>query len=380
MQLPEPFLEVPAVVANSAVLPTDRATALGAARGRLSLARCGSCGLVRNIAFDPEVVTYSADYDASQWASPRFRQFAEQLARDLVRDHALSGRTVLEIGCGAGEFLAVMRAAGVGAATGVDPSYVPARGTVLPRGVRILATRYPPPGPLLTAEAVVCRQTLEHLEDPGAFVASLRARPPEGMRVLYVDVPDATAVFAGDSTWDLVYQHVSYFEVRTLEALVASRGFRVEGSGRVFDGQFAFVAAVPEPDGGSAHAESAQGHEPAPDSGAGGTAELARRVDRARHLLLNMRASGRRVALWGAGSRGVTFLDLVDLEHVVTAVADVNPAKHGRFLPGSGHQVCAPDALVDLGVDVVLLTNPVYLDEVREMMGAAGLAASVEFV
>lgn len=378
-RLPAPFLEVASVVANSAALAADRETALRGARGRLSLARCESCGLVRNLAFDPDVVTYAAGYDASQWASPYFRRFAEELARDIVRTHALAGRPVLEIGCGGGEFLAVMRAAGTGEVIGVDPSYDDARAPTLPDGVRIAATRYPPPGPPIRADAVICRQTLEHLDDPGELLASLHDRPPEGMRALYVDVPDATAVFGGDSTWDLVYQHVNYFEVRTLVVLLAANGFRTTRAGRTFDGQFAFADATPAP-GRLASATVALGEERARDAGATAGATLARRVAQARRLLSDLRASGRTVALWGAGSRAVTFLDLVDDRRTVTAVVDVNPAKQGRYLPGSGHLVVAPGALAAAGVDVVLLANPVYEAEVRAMMVAAGLDACIEVV
>ena len=43
--------------------------------------------------------------EESQAFSPEFQRFAAALASDLVEGHRLEGRTVLEVGCGKGDFL-----------------------------------------------------------------------------------------------------------------------------------------------------------------------------------------------------------------------------------------------------------------------------------
>jgi hypothetical protein len=45
-------------------------------------------------------------------------------------------------------------------------------------------------------------------------------------------------------------------------------------------------------------------------------------------------------------------------------VVDVNPAKQGRFIPGTGHPIIAPTALADFGVTHVLAMNPNYHAEI----------------
>ncbi len=365
--LPPPSLRVPDVVVDASLLPASPAEARAVPRGELALARCPTCGLIRNLAFDPDLVRYEPEYNASQWASPAFRRFAEDLARDLVDRYDLDGGRVLEVGCGRGELLAVLRSAGVAVAVGVDPSFPPEAAAELPDGVSVLAEHFSPAHASLGGDAVLCRQTLEHLEDPLTLVRTLRHGFPAGSRVLYVDVPDAAAVFGGSSTWDLVYPHVNYFEQGTLVRLLVEGGFSVLSSGVTFGGQFAFAEAVPGSDAPSVPA----------GPGPADLAHLGRRVRQERARMSELAEAGRRVALWGAGARGVTFLDLVDEPRAVGAVVDLNPAKQGRYLPGSGHRIREPAELLEFRPDVVLLPNPVYREEVAGMLSGLGVVAEL---
>jgi hypothetical protein len=52
---------------------------------------------------------------------------------------------------------------------------------------------------------------------------------------------------------------------------------------------------------------------------------------------------------------------------------DINPAKWGRYIPGSAVPVCSPAELGDHDVDAVLVMNPVYLGEIRTQLDTMGL-------
>ena len=85
------------------------------------------------------------------------------------------------------------------------------------------------------------------------------------------------------------------------------------------------------------------------------------------------------VAMWGAGSKGVSFLSLIADPGLVTAVVDLNPHKHGRFTPVGGSPVIAPDALAT-DTAVVLVTNPLYVDEVKADLADRSISAEVVLV
>ena len=94
-----------------------------------------------------------------------------------------------------------------------------------------------------------------------------------------------------------------------------------------------------------------------PNALAASFAETAREtIDQWRSRLSELTSGERQVVLWGAGSKGVTFLNVVGRDARITAVVDINPKKIGHFAAGTGHPIVAPEALTD--VDVVLICEP----------------------
>ncbi|WP_373865931.1 hypothetical protein, partial [Pseudonocardia asaccharolytica] len=60
----------------------------------------------------------------------------------------------------------------------------------------------------------------------------------------------------------------------------------------------------------------------------------------------------------------------------VRAVVDINPGLQGHYMGGLGLPICSPDDLARRRPRTVLLMNPVYLGEVRDMLDARGLTAT----
>jgi hypothetical protein len=86
-------------------------------------------------------------------------------------------------------------------------------------------------------------------------------------------------------------------------------------------------------------------------------------------------ALGRRVAAWGAGSKGVTFLNTFPGHSPVEYIVDLNPRKHGKYVAGTGQQIVPPAFLQDYRPDAILIMNPLYQDEIRRTAGELGLSA-----
>jgi hypothetical protein len=82
--------------------------------------------------------------------------------------------------------------------------------------------------------------------------------------------------------------------------------------------------------------------------------------------------------LWGAGSKGVSFLSTLDLTtDDVPYVVDLNPHKIGTFIAGTGQEIVAPDFLSDFRPDVVIIMNPVYRQEITQKLAALGLSPGI---
>ena len=81
----------------------------------------------------------------------------------------------------------------------------------------------------------------------------------------------------------------------------------------------------------------------------------------------------RRVVAWGSGGRAINFLNLIDEASAIEHVVDINPARHGGCVSGSGQRVIAPTELVSLRPDVVVITNSLYGEEIRQHVRQLGL-------
>ncbi len=81
--------------------------------------------------------------------------------------------------------------------------------------------------------------------------------------------------------------------------------------------------------------------------------------------------------VWGAGSKGITFVNVVPEGARISALVDVNPHKQGRFAPGTGTAVVGPESLRGRPVRSIIVMNPLYRDEVAQAAHELGLAPDI---
>jgi SAM-dependent methyltransferase len=369
------FHEQRSVPVHSVQLVDSYEAARSFPRGDLRLGACGGCGFITNTAYDAALQDYATSYEETQGFSPRFREFSRDLAARWIDRYDLRGKQVLEIGCGKGEFLVDMCELGVRSATGVDPAYVEGRlaSQALER-ITFITDYYSHDHAHLIGDAVVCRHTLEHVHRPRELLElvgrSLADRP--GTPVLF-ELPDALRVLDEGAFWDIYYEHCSYFTPGSLARLFRSAGYEVLDLELVFDEQYVVIES--RAGGGSRSGELAL--EEAPAEVLEAVRRFCRSVAETKQRwagrLEAARAAGERVVIWGAGSKGVSFLTTLGIEQEVDYAVDINPHKQGKFMAGTGQRVVGPEFLRDHRPDLVIAMNPVYLDEIGARLGSMGL-------
>jgi SAM-dependent methyltransferase len=362
---------------QSCVLLDSADEARGFARAPLALVFCDGCGFIFNPLFRPELVDYASITEESQHFSGTFNRFAQTLVEDIAQTHDLQGKRTLEIGCGKGDFLlALARRTGT-RALGIDPGFLPDR---LPQaeGAEIAFRReYFDPEKIIEApDFVVCRHTLEHVPAVGVFlrdVARVVAGKPDAG--IFFETPDARRVLAEGAFWDIYHEHCSYFTLGSHARLFRAAGLNVTRLWLGYDDQY--ILQYAEPGNAGAHLPE----EDDLDAIRALAAEFPERVaERRAHwsgFVRDRSAAGKRVALWGGGSKAVAFLTTNALGDEVAQVIDINPFKQGRFLPGSGHRVDAPESLRDIPPDTVIVMNPIYLGEISAQLAEMGLTPEV---
>ena len=165
-----------------------------------------------------------ADYlsDAPQFART-FRLKAERLLRYGPVQN------LLEVGCGPGYFLHAALAAGVPHVVGVDRNRW-AIDEAWRGGLEAYVGSLDAVPRERTFDAVVMLDLLEHIADPVAFLAEVRARLSPGGRV-FIMTPNIRSLLARVSgrRWVSlkVPEHVYYYSPRSIRRLLESAGFAV---------------------------------------------------------------------------------------------------------------------------------------------------------
>ena len=350
---------------------TDR-DALSSRSCNLNIVLCESCSHIYNDSFNSEFPDlYQSDYHSSVTASPQARLDQNNIASRLNDFVILKGKTVLEIGCGDGFFMNQLNSFGA-ELIGYEPSAT----------FELVVNR---PGILVhnsyfdfeaeenshpSVDMVVMRHVLEHMEDPKhvleCFLNGIFKSPQP--KYLFVEVPNAETMLTQDLYFDFYNDHIQYFSSVSLLHLLRLVGWKpIEelSSGT----EFIRLLCVPGNEG------------TVPDV-------IDKKADRSsveemwstamrfkqdysdwevnlKSLLDSVIQKGAKLAIWGAGARGISLINFmrkmaVQPEYLVDT--DVN--KHGKYVPLTDLQVYPADHLHDNPVDYVMVSSYTFLDEI----------------
>ena len=360
------------VAINAQALPKDSASVPTA---DVHLVVCNACTHLFNSAFDETLSNYDSSYENSLHFSEHFRTHAKALAERLVKDFGLAGEVVGEAGSGPGHFLELLCEQGIDKGYGFDPSYDPARlGAPSHPGVILSRELFPDDGSM-AAKMTMTQHVLEHLTKPVELLRILKsATQGKENAVVYSEVPNGDLMIDKCALWDVIYEHVSFFTKKSLSTALNLAGLAVDKSGADFGDQFLWAVSRPAD---THYSPSADKQTAAAISRAVQFGENARnQIERAKGELNEYQKQGP-VALWGAGSKGMTYLNLVADNQQISAVVDVNPRKTGFGVPGSNYIITDPASLSKIGPKTILIANPVYKSEIESILKSNNVDATV---
>jgi SAM-dependent methyltransferase len=227
------------------------------------------------------------------------------------------------------------------------------------------------------ADLLAANNVLAHVPDINDFVAGLALLlKPAG--VLTVEFPHLLRLMR-EVQFDTIYhEHYCYFSLLAVEKIFAAHGLslfdveelsthggslrlygrRSDGAARAEGAGLARVRALEAAEGMDKLA-SYRGFQP--------------RVETIKRALLAFlqaaKRDGKQVVAYGAAAKGNTLLNFCGIgPELIAYVADFNPHKQGKYLPGSHIPIVAPDRIVETKPDYVLILPWNLEAEIRRQM------------
>lgn len=372
------FVSIPQVPVHANLLWSAREDALNAAKGDVELGYCHSCGHIYNIAFDPATMQYTQAYENSLHFSPRFQAYAEDLAQGLIDRYDLHDKDIVETGSGQGDFLRLLCDLGDNRGWGFDSAYVASQADLQDERLTFVQGfdwwKYIDQAP----DMFYTRHVLEHIETPQEFVNVIREKIGERPDTLvFFEMPNMAYTLRALAIWDIIYEHCSYYNAQSLACLFSRAGFKVLRTDETYAGQFLTIEAYPAETNAAAVGDCGTAEDLSVITAQvdAFAAEFKQKVTDWQTHLASWQRDGKKVVAWGAGSKGVSFLNILKTQNQIEYIIDINPRKEGKFVVGSGQQIVPPAFLAEYQPDIVILMNPIYKDEIRGMMEDMGVTA-----
>ncbi len=326
----------------------------------LKLHQCPRCGLVQ---LDNEPVDYYRDVIRSVGYSSTMAELRASQYRHLIETYGLEGKKFLEVGCGRGEFLKVLRGFPV-KAFGIEHSdrlvkeaedglnvtcgFPEAEDTVLGQD-----------GPY---DVFLTFNFLEHQPKPGVMLDCIYNNlTDQGMGL--VTVPSLEYSLRHDGYYELIRDHIAYYTLDTLRYLMEHHGFQVLEEVSKKDMLAMIVRKVPKGDWMEVPKREVKKVDL---SGLkGNLTDLRRQME---EISQDLKIRQETLAVWGASHQAFTLIATTCLRDKAEYIIDSAPFKQGRFTPASHLPIVAPDYVSSHPTDVILIVAPEYTEEIAKVI------------
>ena len=164
----ESFYHIEEAPIVSSLLSNSRKEALKVEKKPIELVVCLNCGFIFNKLYDNSAHSNLKGHDDQQGYSPTFIEFVTRIAKKVIKKYHIKNKTIVEIGCGKGDFLQLICALGNNKGIGIDPAVVKSE-MDQNSNISFLESYYSKDHSIIKSDMICCRHTLEHIKDTEDF-------------------------------------------------------------------------------------------------------------------------------------------------------------------------------------------------------------------
>ena len=314
----------------------------------LNLFQCSSCGLVQ---LSEKPVSYYKEVIRASSFSSEMKRFRSEQFVSWVDKYNLKGKSILEVGCGRGEYLSILKQTEVSLAHGIEYSKESVSSCI---NSELSVTK----GffgdenfvlPKQKYDGFICLNFMEHWPNPNKVLAHLKKNLSEDA-IGIIEVPNFDMILKQGLYSEFISDHLFYFTKDTLTFMLNYNGFEVIECSVIWH-DYILSAVV----------------------------RKRKRIDlsllKSRKLNVETELNSfidkfekKEVAIWGAGHQSLAVMSLAKLENKIRYVVDSAPFKQGKYTPATHFPIVAPIELVNNPVKAVIIIAASYSNEVARIM------------
>lgn len=313
----------------------------------LTVCQCSGCGLVQ-LSTDP--VPYYREVIRAAAVSDIIRDFKLKQFSSFIQKYSLQGKKILEIGCGRGEFLSLLRQFEVDAygLEYADESVA----HCIDNGLRVFKG-YPDSnagildnGPF---DAFLLLMFLEHMPWPNDSLRNIFDNLSDNA-VGLIEVPNFDMILRKKLFSEFISDHLLYFSRDTLHMTLTLNGFDVMECGEIRDDYVISAVVRKKQKLDISHFCEHQ---------AKITSDINDFISRFKE---------KKVAIWGAGHQALAVIALTKIGDKIRYVIDSASFKQGKYTPVTHLPIVAPETLYSEPIEAVIVMAASYSDEVAEII------------
>jgi len=325
----------------------------------LNIMQCSKCGLVQ---LDNEPVHYFRDVIRAAGYSPEMGAFRRKQFSEFLQKYSLSGKKVIEMGCGRGEYLGLMKGCGADA-YGIEhlkSSVEACRASGLSveedfmesKDQNLKGAPY---------DAFFCLNFLEHIPDITSFLQGIHHNLRDGGLGL-VEVPNFDMILRENMFCEFMTDHLYYFTRESFESTLALNGFEVLESTDVWHDYILSAVVRKKP----ITSEKVKINFKPVNLGLFSDYQSQLEKEFAGYL---SEFPTKSVAIWGAGHQALAVMSLAKLGNKIKYVLDSAPFKQNKFTPATHIPIVSPQKIEeDKSIKGVIVMGASYSDEIARVL------------
>lgn len=309
----------------------------------LRLYQCDMCGVVQ---LSGDSVPYYRDVIRAVGVSQEMKEFRQKQFFDWVKKNHLSEKKIIEIGCGRGEYLGIIKEH-CPRAVGLENNSEAVKHCI-ENHLRVYdgyveGEEYCIPN--APYDGFYILSFLEHFPNPHKMFEGLLKNLTDDA-VGLIEVPNFDMIIKYSMYSELIQDHLLYFTQESLCRFLSMHGFDVVSCDVIWHD---YIIS----------AEVKRRQIMSLDSFKCKQAQIKQRMDEFFSQNLSCH-----IAVWGAGHQALANMALLEMDKHIEAVIDSAPFKQNKYTPSTHIPIYPPEILSSGNIDVVLIMAGSYSEEI----------------